>query len=206
MTRNKGKRLNAYVKDYVVFDLETTGINLNQDEIIEISGIKVRDSKVVEKFSTLVNPCMPIPRFATAVNGITDKMVKDAPLLMNALGNFLDFAGQDILVGHNIHTFDTNFIYDGAVRELGRPVQNDYVDTLYMAKRALPQLDHHRLVDVASYFHVETEGAHRALFDCEMNQQCYEKIGLIWIEKEKQQASDNPSCRHTKKALRPMDL
>lgn len=195
MTRNKGKRLNAYVKDYVVFDLETTGISQVHDEIIEISGIKVRDHMVVEEFSTLVNPCMPIPRSATVVNGITDKMVKNAPILKNALGDFLEFAGQDTLVGHNIHTFDTNFIYDGAVRELGKPVLNDYVDTLYMAKKALPQLDHHRLVDVAAYFHIETDGAHRALIDCEMNQQCYEKLGLIWIEKENQQDSgDHPVC------------
>ncbi len=189
MIRNKGNRLNAYVKDYVVFDLETTGINLNRDEIIEISGIKVRDNKIVDKFTTLVNPCMHIPGSATAVNGITDAMVRYAPLLKNALGDFLAFIGQDILVGHNIHTFDTNFLYDGALRELDIPVQNDYVDTLYMAKRTLPQLDHHRLVDVAAYFHLDTKGAHRALFDCEMNQQCYEKIGQIWVEQQKQQTT-----------------
>ncbi|MGN1148252.1 MAG: exonuclease domain-containing protein [Lachnospiraceae bacterium] len=184
MTRNKGKRLNLYAKDYVVFDLETTGLSPAEDEIIELSGIKVRDNQVVEEFSTLVNPGRPIPFSATRINGITDKMVKTAPVLSNALGDFLDFAGEDILVGHNIHTFDTNFLYDGALRELGKEVQNDYVDTLYLAKSCLPMLSHHRLTDVAEYFQIETKGAHRALNDCNMNQQCYEKLGGLWEKKQ----------------------
>ena len=61
ITRNKGKRLNQYVKDYVVLDLETTGINQTLDAIIEISAIKVSDGKVTEEFSTLVNPRRHIP-------------------------------------------------------------------------------------------------------------------------------------------------
>lgn len=179
MIRNKGKRLNRYLKDYVVFDLETTGINPAEDEIIEISGIRVRDNKVAEEFSTLVNPGMPIPYAATRVNGITDRMVADAPTLRTALTDFLAFIGRDILVGHNIHTFDTNFLYDGAMRELGRPVKNDYIDTLYMAKSCLPQLKHYKLTDISQYFGIGTEGAHRALNDCNMNQQCYERMGKL---------------------------
>jgi len=184
MVRCKGKRLNLYVKNYLVFDLETTGINQNKDEIIEISGIKVRDNQVIEEFSTLVNPEIPIPFAATRVNGITDQMVKDAPLLSHALSDFLDFAGEDILVGHNIHTFDTNFIYDGALRELDKQVQNDYIDTLYLSRMCLPELKHHKLTDVAEHFAIKTEGAHRALNDCVMNQKCYEELGVIW-EKNK---------------------
>lgn len=185
VTREKGKRLNLYVRDYVVFDLETTGLSPATDEIIEISGIKVRGGKAVEDFSTLVNPGRPIPFAATSVNGITNSMVKNAPCVREALGDFLDFAGGDILVGHNIHTFDTNFLYDGAVRELGKKVQNDYVDTLYMAKACLPELSHHRLTDVAAHFQIATEGAHRALNDCVVNRLCYERLGVIWEEKQK---------------------
>lgn len=185
MIRNKGKRLNQYVKDYVVFDLETTGLNPAADEIIEISGIKVRQNQVMEKFSTLVNPGMPIPFAATRVNGITDEMVRNMPCLRTALEEFLDFVGKDILVGHNIHTFDTNFIYDSALRELGKKVQNDYIDTLYLAKMCLPQLKHHRLTDVSEYFGIVTEGAHRALNDCIMNQQCYEKLGVLLQEQQR---------------------
>lgn len=110
MIRNRGKRLNQYVDDYVVFDLETTGIRPGFDRIIEISAVRVRSHKVTDQYSTLVNPQMHIPETATAVNRITDKMVKGAPGTEEALQAFLNFIGDDILVGHNIHTFDMNFI------------------------------------------------------------------------------------------------
>ena len=172
-------RLNLYAKDYVVFDLETTGLSPEKDEIIEISGIKVREREVDSEFSTLVNPGRPIPYSATNINGITDEMVENAPVLKDALKHFLDFAGDDILVGHNIHSFDMRFLYAGVRRELNRTIDNDYVDTLYLARNILP-LTRFRLTDIASYFCLETKGAHRALQDCTMNQQCYEKMRELW--------------------------
>lgn len=177
--RNKGKRLNQYVGDYVVFDLETTGVRPNLDEIIEISAIRVREHRLVEEYSTLVQPGMHIPAAATAVNHITDDMVKDAPELADALNGFLEFAGNDILVGHNIRQFDLNFIYQGLMRMSGKEMENDYIDTLYMARQCLPELSHHRLSDVSEHFGINTVGAHRALNDCIMNQKCYEELGKI---------------------------
>ena len=94
-----------------------------------------------------------------------------------------------MLVGHNIHTFDMNFAYDAVWLAWGKELDNDYIDTLYMARRCLPQLAHHRLTDVSEYFHINTDGAHRALNDCLMNQKCYEELGIIWKEKEKMAAS-----------------
>lgn len=185
MKGNKGRRLNKYSSDYVVFDLETTGIRPDTDEIIEISGIRVRDHRVVGEFSTLVNPGMHIPSAASRVNHITDDMVEDAPEISEALGDFLEFAGDDILVGHNIHSFDMNFIYHATMRIYGTEVTNDYIDTLYMARQCLPELSHHKLSDVAAYFDISTKGAHRALNDCVMNQKCYEKLGEILQEKRK---------------------
>lgn len=187
--RNKGKLLNSYVEDYVVFDLETTGINQEKDEIIEISAVKVEKHKVVGEFSTLVNPGRHIPAGATAVNGITDEMVKNAPGMETAIKDFLDFAGEYVLVGHNIHTFDLYFVYRAAVDCLDQEVKNDYIDTLYMARRCLPELSHHKLTDVAAHFGLQTEGAHRALFDCMMNQRCYEEMGKL-LEKRKKEDVD----------------
>lgn len=194
-----GKRRNLYAKDYVVFDLETTGLSPTSDEIIEISAIKVRDHKPVEEFSTLVNPGRRIPYTATAINGITDQMVEDAPPLQEALERFLAFIGDDILAGHNIHTFDIHFLDNGISRTLGRTLSNDYVDTLYLARNCLPQLSRHRLTDVAEHFHIRTEGAHRALNDCAMNQQCYEELRQLWEAREEgstspQSASLCPKC------------
>ena len=93
IARNKGKRLNQYVKDYVVFDLETTGVYPEKDVIIEISAIKVSGGEIKEKYSTLVNPGRHIPAGATAVNGITDDMVRDAPDIREAMAGFMDFIG-----------------------------------------------------------------------------------------------------------------
>lgn len=168
-------RLNSYPDNYVIFDLETTGLYPEQDEIIEISGIKVRNRQIQEEFSTLVNPGRPIPSSATRINGITDKMVEDAPSPKAALESFLAFAGEEILIGHNIHSFDMKFLEAGAARNLHRKITNDYVDTLSLAKALLP-LHRFRLTDLAAYFHIDTEGAHRAMNDCVMNQMCYEKM------------------------------
>ena len=79
LSEKAGKKLNTPVEDYVIFDLETTGVDVNTDEVIEISAIRVRAGEPVEEFSTLVNPGRPIPFNATRINGITDEMVSDAP-------------------------------------------------------------------------------------------------------------------------------
>lgn len=175
----KGMRLINYVSDYIVFDLETTGVSVYKDDIIEISALKVKNGKVVDTFSTLVNPDRPIPFGATLVNGITDDMVADAPYLRDVLDDFLAFIGNSVLVGHNISSFDLNFIYDAALNLYGTYVENDYIDTLYMARKCLPKLSHHKLVDLAEYFHISSAGAHRALNDCIMNQLCYEEMGKL---------------------------
>lgn len=194
MQRNKGKRLNRYMGDYVVFDLETTGINQERDAIIEISAVKVMNHEIAGEFSTLVNPGRHIPAGATAVNGITDDMVANAPDIKSAMEDFLAFIGSSVLVGHNIHTFDTNFIYDAAWNLLGKELQNDYIDTLYMARKYLPELSHHKLTDVATHFMLETDGAHRALFDCMTNQRCYEELGKLMQDKSGGKEEEERSC------------
>lgn len=224
MTGNRGNRLNQYLENYVVFDLETTGIRQGFDKIIEISAVRVRNHKVADQYSTLVNPQMHIPGAATAVNGITDEMVNDAPGTEVAVRGFMDFIGDDVLVGHNIHTFDMNFICDAAMKAFGTEIANDYIDTLYLSRKCLPQLPHHRLADVSEYFHISTAGAHRALNDCIMNQECYERLGKLLLKIQKIQpeilcpqcgaemvkrrgkygefygCSNYPACRGTRKA------
>lgn len=174
-----GKRLAKYVPDYVVFDLETTGTSCASDDIIEISAVKVEQKAVVDTFSTLVNPRRSIPYYATKVNGITDEMVAGAPFIEEALAQFLDFIGDAVLVGHNIQSFDLKFINRACGLLFQKEVANDFIDTLYMARSCLPQLSHHKLTDLADYFQVSAAGAHRALNDCMMNQQCYEKMAEI---------------------------
>lgn len=173
-----GIHIDKYVPDYVLFDLETTGTSTKVDAVIEISAIKVRAGKPVDEFSTLVNPCRSIPYYASQVNHITDDMVAQAPVFEKVLETFLEFAGDEVLVGHNIHKFDMQFIYRDAMEYYGKIPENPCADTLVMARNYLPQLSHHRLSDLAQYYGISTEGAHRALNDCRMNQIIYEKLGI----------------------------
>ncbi len=188
---SRGNKLSNYVPSYVVFDLETTGTSYNNDDIIEISAVKVRDKKVIDTFSSLVNPERPIPYRATAVNGISDDMVEDEPVLEEVLALFIDFIGDEILVGHNIHSFDMKFIWKAAEELYGKTITNDYVDTLPMARQCLPQLAHHKLVDISAYYNISTAGAHRALSDCMMNQKCFE---LMTEEQTKNPPKSCPKC------------
>ena len=191
--KQRGKRLAEYRTDYVVFDLETTGLSPVSDAIVEISGIKVKAGKVTGNFSMLVNPGRSIPYGAIAVHGITDDMVKDAPCIAQALGDFLKFAGDMVLVGHNIHTFDMKFLNCAMEEIYEKDISNDYIDTLYMARSCLRELPHHRLTDLAQHFHISTEGAHRALNDCVMNQKCYENMGAL-MKKKGSLLSDTEAC------------
>lgn len=191
MAEFSGKRLAGYVPDYVVFDLETTGISIYKDEIIEISAVRVRGGEVKETFSTLVNPGRNIPYQASMVNGITDEMVRDEPPLSVVFPEFLRFIGTDVLVGHNIHSFDLKFIQSAMESLYQQSIKNDYIDTLYMARRCLPQLSHYKLVDLAKHYHISAAGAHRALNDCIMNQKCFEAMGK---EPEHLAAATTESC------------
>lgn len=177
--KTKGKQLLEYVPDYVVFDLETTGISCYKDSVVEISAVKVIGGMVEDEFSSLVNPRRSIPYEVSKVNGITDDMVADAPLFNDVLMKFIDFTEGMTLVGHNIHSFDLKFIYRDSEKFYGGIPGNDYVDTLHLARKYLPQLKRHSLTLLAEYYGISTEGAHRALNDCHMNQQVYEQLGLI---------------------------
>ena len=175
MLSNKaGKVLIEYIADYVIFDLETTGVSCNDDEVVEISAIKVRGGKPVDEFSELVNPGRPIPYSASKIHGITDDMVSTCPIFQEVLIRFIDFTEDDVLVGHNIRSFDMKFLQRSLLKYFGKQLSNDYIDTLQIARIFLPDLDHHSLVDVAKYYGIETDGAHRAINDCRMNQKIFE--------------------------------
>lgn len=191
----QGKLLNEYIEDYVVFDLETTGVSPYNDEVIEISAVKARKGKVVEEFSELVNPKRTIPFAASRVNNITDDMVSNAPFFDEVLRHFLEFVGEDVLVGHNIQSFDMKFIYRDCERYFHQLITNDYVDTLILAKRCFPEWRHRRLGDLANYYGISTQGAHRALVDCRMNQRVFELLGKeMNTEKKKTLDSNVKTC------------
>lgn len=169
---------------YIVFDIETTGLSSESDEIIELSAIKVSDGNIADEFSMLVNPRKHIPYFASSINGITDDMVSEAPCIEQVIRKFVDFIGSYPLVGHNICRFDMSFIQRDAERYLGMRISNECIDTLHLANRYLPQLPSRSLESLADHYNVSYDGAHRALVDCKINQKFYE-----YLLKE----MDNPS-------------
>ena len=175
LSNTQGKMICRYVPDYVVFDLETTGLSTETEEVIEISAVKVIGGQVVDEFSTLVNPGRHIPYQASSVNGIVDDMVADSPDFETAFGEFNEFIGDMVLVGHNARSFDLKFLYRDAVRFWGRTLGNDYIDTVLLSRALLPGMSH-TLGNMAMHYGISTEGAHRALNDCIMTQQVFERL------------------------------
>lgn len=168
---HKGKSLLLFPEDYTVVDIETTGFDPMFDEIIEVAGIKYRGRNEIGRFQSLVKPDDGIPDYITALTGITNEMVADAPGIEDVLPRFLEFIGEDIVVGHNVH-FDVNFLYDYAEDFELKPFSNDLVDTLRLSRRLYPELQSHKLSALAAHFGVEPDGEHRALADCVTTQKC----------------------------------
>lgn len=178
----KGQSLLAFPENYTVVDIETNGMVSGTCEIIEVSAIKVRNEIVQNSFSTLIKPMQPINWFITRLTGITDEMVKNAPDITEAMQAFYDFIGNDILVGHNVN-FDINFLYDNLLMHNGLILGNSFVDTLRLARKALPYLPNHKQTTIAEYYKIEIDGAHRALRDCEICNACYLNLKRELLEK-----------------------
>jgi|LSQX01.3.fsa_nt_gb DNA polymerase-3 subunit alpha (Gram-positive type) len=148
---------------FVVFDIETTGLNAGKDKITEIGAVLVEGGKIRDTFSTFVNPGVLIPEHITKLTGITDAMVADAPPIERALEGFLEFVGQMPLVAHNA-PFDTGFIRLAAAAQ-DKELYNIIVDTLQMARSMFPQLSKHKLDVVAKHLGVKLDKHHRAVHD-----------------------------------------
>lgn len=183
--RKKGKSYVAFPESYCVVDIETTGFSSKYDGILELSAIKVKNREVISKFSVLTNPehysfdingqPLYVDAFITELTGITNNMVKDAPTFQDVCGDFLDFIGNDIIVGHNVN-FDINFIYDKLLESGLEPLKNDYCDMLKMSKLSLRELGNHKLQTIAEFFGLNTDNAHRGLTDCFTTYSCFEKL------------------------------
>jgi len=179
--RNKGKSLLEIIDDYVVIDIETTGLSPKYNEIIEISSLKVENNEIIDQFSTLCKPNNEIPEFIIDLTGITNDMVKTAPKIEKVLPDFIKFIGNSTIIGHNVN-FDINFIFDNYKRHFNMDLSNDFIDTLRLARKALPELKHHGLADLVYYFNLDVN-AHRALIDCQNTFKIYNFLKIDIQEK-----------------------
>lgn len=150
-------------REFVVFDIETTGLDKFNDKIIEIGAVKIIDGIFTETFSTVVDPERPIPKNITDLTGISDQDVKEAFLLNEVLPDLYKFFGNSVLVGHNLESFDFPFLALEASK-LNIYFDNKRLDTYNLAKEYLP-LKRYKLQDLAEHFNIENPNAHRALDD-----------------------------------------
>ena len=158
---NKQKDL---VKDYVVFDLETTGFDAKTCEIIEIGALKYKDDKLVDEFNILINPGKDIPSSITNITGINNEMVKDAPNIKEVLPKFIEFIEDLTLVAHN-SSFDLSFIEENIKRLNLDMINNKNIDTVYLARKYIKETENSKLENLKKYFNLEY-GSHRSLEDC----------------------------------------
>ena len=156
----------AFEDEYVVFDIETTGLSVYTCEITEIGAVLVRGGQVVEEFCTYVNPGMPIPPNIVELTGITDDMVKDAPSPAEAVKDFLAFCGSRILIAHNAG-FDISFIRSVCDKNK-LAFNNPYLDTVALSRYINPELKRHRLDTLADYYKLGAFNHHRASDDARM--------------------------------------
>ena len=160
--------------DYVAVDLETTGLDPNYCEIIEIGAVRVRGGQPCETYSALVQPtCLDdVDEYITELTGITPAMLADAPKIADVLPAALAFIGDDVIVGHNT-SFDINFLYDAAAALQLSPVSNDYVDTMRLSRKLFPDMVNHKLRTLVREFGIAKKVEHRATDDAQMAAQCY---------------------------------
>lgn len=176
-----GANLYSLPTSFIAVDTETTGLDFDLCNIIEIGAVKVDNGEIVDSFKTLIKVDEKLPPFIVHLTGITGEMLADAPSLNEVMTDFDAFVGGSILLAHNA-AFDMNFLYTAYERALGKPLSNDYVDTLRVARRALPQLQHRTLSDLCAVFEVVNEGEHRAYGDALATVQCYLRMRDIVIE------------------------
>lgn len=156
---------NKFLKEHdcVVFDVETTGLDPNTCEMIEIGACKVRDGKIIETFSVLMKPSQPIPDQITELTGITNEMVANCKTIKDVLQDFYKFTRNSVLVAYNI-AFDYKFMYLAGIKQ-GYNFDNPQIDAMVLAKNKLKSIKNYKLKTVANALDVSLENAHRAVHD-----------------------------------------
>lgn len=191
--------------DFVVVDIEATGAKMPPNRIIELGAYRIRRGKIVDSFVTLVNPEISIPRFVISLTGITNEMVKQAPLFAEVAPRWLEFVKDAVLIAHNA-PFDTNFINHEISRVYpGHRMFNPHLCTVTLSRRAVPGLANYRLDTVADHFSIPIYERHRAGSDAEATAEVFLRIlkrldalGLRDLEDVRQFQTPQPSNAKSK--------
>lgn len=169
------------IKTYIAFDLETTGLSEEEDNIIEIGAVKVKDGKVIDRYMQFLKPEKPISTMITGITGITNEMVSHARNTEEVIREFVQFCDGYLLLGHNI-MFDYKFmkIYAG---RYGLPFEKEGLDTLKIAKKVHKDLESRSLEALCSHYNIINPAAHRAYHDALATAKIYHMMGHYYEEK-----------------------
>ena len=170
------------MNEYIVVDLETTGLAPKTDRILEVGAWKVENGGFVQKFHRMVDPGMKIPERITQLTGITDSMVQGQPMIDTVIREFIEFAGELPLLGHNL-MFDYAFLKHAAVNQK-ITFERMGMDTLKISRKVLAELPSRKLGELCSYYHIPQQRAHRADEDAYVTAILYEKMKEQFKENE----------------------
>ena len=161
---------------YVIIDLETTGLDHSQDEIIEFGALLVENGQIIQEYSRLVRCSKALPQKIIDLTGITqDQLREEGVALPDALADFLEFIGHERMVGYHI-AFDMGFLR-AACLQCSMPIPtNQCVDLLSIARRKVRGVPNFKLATLADHFSLSASTQHRALADCELIQALYSKL------------------------------
>ena len=176
--KEKGENLNKFVDDYVLVDIETTGFSPVKDNIIEIGAIKVKNNEIISEYNELIKIDKILSPFTTKLTGITDEMLQSGKNITEVLKEFVKFSENKIIIGHNV-TFDLGFLNYNCRKYLNYNLNNDYVDTMCMARKIVPNSINYKLGTLANLFNVSYEGAHRGLKDVQITYEVYNNLRKI---------------------------
>lgn len=163
------------VRTYICFDLETTGLNVEKDEIIEVGAVKVIEGRLTEQFTCFVNIHKPLSPFISELTGITEEMlIQEGYEKQPVIEEFLKFCDGYELIGHNL-MFDYKFMKTAAIA-FGLSFEKNGIDTLNLAKKFLSELPNRKLESLCSYYGYKNTKAHRAVYDAKATAYCYEQM------------------------------
>jgi DNA polymerase-3 subunit alpha (Gram-positive type) len=166
--------MNYFFDDYVIFDIETTGLDPFNDKIIEIGAVKVKNNKIVDEFNYLINPNIKLSDTIINITGITDEDLKDKMSIDEVLPKFIDFIGCLPLLAHN-NSFDLSFINENIKKLNLNKLNNTMVDTLELSRKYLTHMYNHKLETLKKYYNIK-EVSHRAVGDCRTTNYVYQEI------------------------------
>ena len=161
--------------DFVILDVETTGLKAPADRITELGAIRLSGGKVTSEFCTLINPEREIPFDIIRTTGITNEMVADKPTSLEVMPRFADWLGDTIVVAHNAW-FDRSFVDQAWLEVFGEPVQNTWLCSVKLSRKLYPHFKSRSLGPLCEEFGITYGTLHRAGDDARATAEVFLRI------------------------------